>query len=134
MGMSLAGLPGTALFSALSANNTSARIKYISSTLLRACHSELPYDGVTLQQANTLRPLDPRKLHALSDDADCDHARAAKLFLNNDRNLSEGVLRLLNPYGDFLPVMHHDSQNGSHDRAGPEQWHITFQVYLYLRS
>ena len=66
------------------------------------------------------KPLDPRKLAALvsdSSNADCCHVEAAKIFLNNDRNLLEGMLRLLDTYEYFLPVMMHlDSEN-----YGPEK-------------
>ena len=79
------------------------------------------------------KPLDPRKLAALvsdSSNADCCHVEAAKIFLNNDRNLLEGMLRVLDTYEYFLPVMMHlDSEN-----YGPEKWYITFQVYLNLQS
>ena len=84
-----------------------------------------------------LKPLDPRKLAALvsdSSNADCCHVEAAKIFLNNDKNLSEGVLRLPDTYGYFLAVIHHKSENDYFNKPGPEKWHITFQVCLNLHS
>lgn len=81
-----------------------------------------------------LPPLDPRVLSAPGcdddDDADSQLIIQAKRRLNTDRNLSVGVLLLLQTYAPFLAQLHQDRAPNHHHRKGADSWHIRFRVRI----
>ena len=81
-----------------------------------------------------LPPLDSRILSALvcddDDDADSEFVIQAKRRLKTDRNLSLGVLLLLQTYGRFLAQLHQDRVPMYHERWGADSWHIAFRVRM----
>ena len=80
-------------------------------------------------------PLDPRILSQLLRDAVCfgadaDHllVEMAKRALNENRNLSGGVLCLLETYGAFKAQLWPYDIPLSHNVRGAKSWHIRFRV------
>ncbi len=81
-----------------------------------------------------LPPLNPRFLNALGcdgDDASSWMIRQAKDELNIDRNLSLGVLLLLETYARFTAQLHQDEAPSYRNRKGADSWHIQFRVRVH---
>lgn len=77
-----------------------------------------------------LQPFDERKFNALVPDggnADCDHIKCArKLLLEDDgKDLSSGLLCLLQAFEIFQPRLYHDMRDWG---CGIEKWYIHFTV------
>ena len=83
-----------------------------------------------------LRPLDPLKLSALvCDDYQgglfVDPVVEAKKFLNEYRNLSSGLMRLLGIWPAFDACLYQHEAPDKHEMKGAREWHILFGVRAY---
>lgn len=80
-----------------------------------------------------LPPLNPRILTALvcdGDKLDNEFIIQGKRRLNRDRNLSLGVLMLLETCGRFGAQLYQDVAPMSNNRKGADSWHIRFRVCM----
>lgn len=81
-----------------------------------------------------LKPLDSRKLNALvpdGGDADCASIRRARECLEEYRDLSLGLLCLLEAWDVFSPRKHNESKDWE---QGNDKWHIYFRVRAIIST